>query len=124
MSGAPRWKQPTSFKTQTSTLRRTSLKRVSSKQRRKADAWAEVGRQLDAAGRFRCEACDIHALPECSGRREHKHHIRTRSDGGPDTLSNCLPVGTAHHDWIHANAAKAVALGFLRRGERNHDDNG
>jgi hypothetical protein len=94
--------------------RRTRIRQMSRRQRRRLDAWAEVGRQLAAAGRVRCEACDVHHLPECNGRFEHKHHMHRRSQGGADVIENCLPVSDVHHEWIHRNVGKARALGFLR----------
>lgn len=51
----------------------------------------------------------------CEARAEECHHMRRRSQGGTDDLSNLLAVCLAHHRWIHANVAEAMALGFLRR---------
>lgn len=93
--------------------KRKRIRPVSAKRLRRIDAWQKVELQLLTAGRTSCEACDVHHLPECNGRFEHKHHIRRRSQGGADTLENCLPVSSAHHDWIHAHVREAKALGFL-----------
>ena len=93
--------------------KRYRIRPVSAKRQRRIDAWRKVDMQLRTAGRTRCEACDVHHLPECNGRFEHKHHVRRKSQGGPDTIENCLPVSSAHHDWIHAHVKEAKALGFL-----------
>lgn len=65
----------------------------------------------DAAGGV-CEArCD-----GCTGSGHHAHHIRRRSQGGQDTVTNLLWVCRSCHDWIHANPAASYELGYLHRG--------
>lgn len=97
--------------------KRARINPISVKRRARIDAWQKVHLQLIAEGVTDCQACDVHHLPECSGRFEHKHHMRLKSQGGRDTRENCLPVGDAHHSWIHRNVAKARALGFIRGGD-------
>ena len=94
--------------------RKTRINPVSAKQRKKMDAWAKVRQQLMDDGRVLCEACEVHYLPACSGQFEHAHHVQLRSQGGPDTLANALPVGHRHHSWIHRNPIAAKQLGLIR----------
>lgn len=44
---------------------------------------------------------------------EHPHHLRLRSQGGPDDLSNGLWVCFDAHRWIHDHPEAAERLGLL-----------
>jgi len=50
----------------------------------------------------------------CSG-AAHIHHVLMRSQGGKDTLEDCILVCSAHHEAIHANPERSYSLGLLRR---------
>lgn len=93
--------------------KRRTLRPVGRKGRERRTAWAVVAAQLPD----RCEACDVHYLPECNGRYEHPHHILPRGRGGRDVRSNALAVSWAHHRWIHDNDAAAAEVGLLRETE-------
>lgn len=51
----------------------------------------------------------------CTGRNEHAHHRRLRSQLGPTSFENLLAVCLKCHTWIHAHPADAHALGFILR---------
>lgn len=60
-----------------------------------------------------CEAM----IPEagCNGRGEHIHHRKLRSQGGKDTVVNCVHICHKCHDYIHRNSGRAYANGWLVR---------
>jgi len=102
---------------------RARINQLGKRGKERMSEWAKVRQQLAARSGGRCEACDTHHLPECSGRYEHAHHITPRSAGGRDTLDNALAVGHAHHNgWIHNHPREARALGFLRYGVETWGD--
>lgn len=74
----------------------------------KARAWV-----IDRAG-GQCEV--VIDGYRCPDRLDQVHHIRRRSQGGTDDVSNLLAVCSAHHDEIHADPKWAMAMGFLRSG--------
>jgi 5-methylcytosine-specific restriction endonuclease McrA len=41
------------------------------------------------------------------------HHIRARSQGGPDSLANCVSLHRQCHRWLHENPAEARHLGLI-----------
>jgi hypothetical protein len=53
--------------------------------------------------------------PECTGRVEHRHHRKLRSQGGDNSDANLLPVCSRCHNWIHANPKLAVERGLIVR---------
>jgi hypothetical protein len=48
----------------------------------------------------------------CFGRID-PHHIRRRSQGGPDTPENLVSLCRAHHSWVHEHITESLALGLL-----------
>lgn len=52
----------------------------------------------------------------CTGRGEHSHHRKLRSQGGKDTPGNLLRVCHRCHAWIHAHPAASYTLGLLVHG--------
>lgn len=64
-------------------------------------------RMLHAAKQGPCRICD--APPP-----NHLHHLIFRSQGGPDTPDNLLPLCLAHHDAIHARDPEALVNLALR----------
>lgn len=66
----------------------------------------------------RCEARTL----ECTGRAQHQHHRRLRSQGGDNTTYNLLDVCRACHDWIHGHPAEAAGRGFILRAGRQADE--
>ena len=63
----------------------------------------------EAASEAPCGARGVHPA-------DHIHHVKMRSQGGSNDLSNLLHVCTAAHVWIHANPAVSYELGLLERG--------
>ncbi len=91
--------------------RRTPLARTEMKRKRtksKGEFHPTVRAEIERRSGGRCEA-------NCSSPASHIHHIRRRSQGGEGTTENGLHVCSDCHTWIHANPAKAEALGWLKR---------
>jgi hypothetical protein len=64
----------------------------------------------------RCHArygCEARIAEGCTGRNEHAHHRRLRSQQGETTDVNLLAVCRPCHDQIHAYPAESYALGLL-----------
>jgi hypothetical protein len=59
----------------------------------------------------RCEA----RTPRCTGRSEHVHHRRMRSQGGSNTLDNLLDVCLQCHLYIHSNPTESYERFWLIR---------
>ena len=56
-------------------------------------------------------------IPEwCSGRASHRHHVKRRSQGGTDDVSNTRDLCSSCHEFVHANPAWSYANGLLDRG--------
>lgn len=98
-----------------SPLKRTSsLKRTAFKPKRnskKESDWAKARRHAMDRSSGRCHASIPAAA--CSGHAEHVHHIKRRSQGGNNELSNLLVCCFACHEWIHRNPEEATKKGFL-----------
>lgn len=63
--------------------------------------------------------CTVGAASGCTGRAEHAHHRRMRSQGGSDEAENLLAVCHACHDHVHAHPAESYAAGWLIRTEHS-----
>jgi len=50
---------------------------------------------------------------DCTGRGEHAHHMRRRSQGGADTVGNLLICCQRCHGMIHGNPQEAAERGHL-----------
>lgn len=97
-------------------LRRTRGLRQRSPKRAAADrALDRVRFEVVARSEGACEA-NVEAV--CTGRGEHAHHVRRRSQGGPDVADNLLWLCAACHRWTHDNPAAAAAMGLLKRSGR------
>ena len=79
-----------------------------------------------AAYRRACDKVNKRSLGWCEGNVEgvcpprkhegdHHHHVLSRAQGGEHTPQNLLFLCFAAHTWAHANPAKAVELGLIRR---------
>ncbi len=106
--------------------RRKPIARVSDRRRSKNEHLARV-RQL-VLGRDR--GCRFWAAYEAAGRPPavlvegrpptacrgglHAHHMRRRSQGGPDTMNNLVTLCAGHHGWVHDHPAFARMIGLLR----------
>lgn len=51
----------------------------------------------------------------CTGRAEHRHHVRRRSQGGGDDAANTRDLCGRCHEWVHAHPAASYELGLLAR---------
>ena len=94
----PQWKRP---------LRAPKLRG------RKSAAWHKSQQWCFDRAKGRCEV----GVEGCTGRAEHAHHMRLRSQGGSDDPSNLLAVCHLCHDWIHRNRDEAKARGWIRHAE-------
>ncbi len=65
------------------------------------------------------DRCEIGISRECTGKFEHSHHRKMRSQGGTDRVENILAVDPFCHTWIHAHPEVSYALGWL---VKSHDD--
>lgn len=61
----------------------------------------------------RCEVMVTTAQSSCTGRVEHLHHKRLRSQGGANTTENLLAVCHACHGEIHRSVGWARANGYI-----------
>lgn len=52
----------------------------------------------------------------CTGRATHGHHRIPKSQGGADTLENCIPSCVECHDYAHNHPSAAAELGLIVRG--------
>lgn len=51
----------------------------------------------------------------CTGQAHHAHHVRLRSQGGPDTVDNLLSICMECHRYIHdVDRAWAEEHGYIR----------
>ncbi len=67
-----------------------------------------------------CEARSLNLGGRCSGRANHMHHRKLRSQGGLDQKANLAHLCSNCHTWVHSNVADAVALGLIVPGYRPH----
>ncbi len=58
--------------------------------------------------------CEAH-LKGCTGRGEHLHHKRTRSQGGKHTVENLINACGWCHRYIHDHPGEAYELGLMLR---------
>lgn len=92
----------------TSSLKRTAFK---PKRNSKKEAnWAKARRDAMHRSGGRCHAS---IAQTCSGHAEHVHHMKLRSQGGTNELSNLLVCCFSCHEWIHRNPEEAAKKGFL-----------
>ena len=95
-------------------LKRTQkpIKRTAVKRRVKTDGALVKSRKVVAE---RCQGGCEGRTAVCTGMAESVHHVLRRSQGGGHDPSNLLALCTACHQWVHANPAKAIELGLLRK---------
>ena len=93
-------------------MKRTPLKRTAMRRKPRrvdpadADAYAEAHRR---------PGCQARIDGVCTGRNEHAHHRRLRSQCGPTTSEALLAVCLACHDHIHRHPAWSNERGFILR---------
>lgn len=76
-----------------------------------------VARMVIARADGHCEAMIIAA--GCTGRAEHLHHRKLRSQGGEHTVENVVHICHRCHRWIHHHPAQSYEWGLLVKG--SHD---
>lgn len=96
--------------------RRVPLRPVSPKRRKQASKRRACVKAVQARSGGRCEAM----LPGCSGRGDHVHELKRRSQGGdPHDPAGCINVCFNCHRRIHDAPGAAYDAGLLlRRNER------
>lgn len=67
----------------------------------------QVRRQVAVRSEGRCEH------DGCGAIAVHMHHVRRRSQGGKDTVSNIKHLCLWSHTWVHDNPEAAAELGLL-----------
>ena len=93
-------------------MRRTPIRRVSAR-RRKRDAAYPAARQAVFA---RADGlCEARIWPVCTGQCEQVHHKAGRGGPSPHALDGLLGVCHRCHEWIELNREASYRLGFLVR---------
>lgn len=59
--------------------------------------------------------CEAQVDGVCTGRAEHRHHVRRRSQGGGDDASNTRDLCGRCHEHVHRNPEWAYEAGLLER---------
>lgn len=78
--------------------------RLRTRERAKARSKAKPrDNRLDLDTRRRVRARDGNVCRWCGKRGEQVHHIKYRSQGGPDHMSNLILLCTEHHQRVHSN---------------------
>ena len=62
--------------------------------------------------------CEVMFAAACTGRAEHLHHRKLRSQLGRHEVENLLHICHQCHNWIDAHPAASYERGFLVRGVR------
>ena len=76
--------------------------RAVEKRQRKRDEQANLRAlwsMVDVRDKFKCRCCHV----TLASMQRHRHHVRFRSAGGQDVLSNLLLLCAACHGLIHAH---------------------
>lgn len=94
------------------TIARTQIVACSDHQKERQEQWWKI---VDLAKSLCGGKCQAGIEGVCTGAAQHGHHIKLRSQGGPDTLENCLMCCRSCHSYIHEHTAWAVEHGFIRQ---------
>lgn len=79
-------------------------------------AWRRACQDVDSRSRGWCEANVEGVCQPGRHKAQEHHHIRLRSQGGPDEAWNLLHICNAVHDWAHnVDRARAEQLGIIQR---------
>jgi len=89
-------------------MRRSQLRPISPKARRRAAAWKPVRAAAFEASGGMCVFKT--SRRSCTAPAVAGHHGKFRSQGGTDV---CFPMCQKHHDWIHQHPRVAHALGYV-----------
>lgn len=89
---------------------RTPINPISDRQRARIVTLAEATEVLRDWTGDRCQGrIPVH----CTGTGQHAHHVKRRSQGGSDDVTNLRWLCRACHSWAHHNVAEAKVLGLL-----------
>lgn len=89
-------------------MKRTRLKRESSKHRAYRKELDKVTPALLERAGYLCEICREWKV-------EHRHHKLRRSHGGTNDLDNLLALCLACHERVHRHPAESFQQGWLTR---------
>ena len=98
--------------TRASLKHRSRLRAVSPRRRRRDAEWARV---TTAVIRASNGFCGIGVRAVCTRVATEGHHRKLRSQGGTNTIDNCVPTCAACHRYAHANPEWAYSAGFMVR---------
>lgn len=93
-------------------LKKSRMRRVSPRQRRKQAAWNKITREriAEVGG-----VCQIQS-PVCTQAATEGHHTQPKGRGGEWTKENCTPCCNACNIYCHHHPTWAEAAGFLLSG--------
>ena len=92
-------------------MRRTPIRAVSDRRRKRDSDYPEARREVfrRAGG-----CCEVGVDPRCSGMCEQVHHRAGRGGEDPHRLANLLGCCAFCHAWLHANPEESRARGWSR----------
>ena len=89
-------------------VKRSRLKPVSDKRRAYLEELDSMRPAVKERSGGWCE------FGHCRAEATEVHHIRRRSQGGGNELSNLIDLCNGHHKFIHAHPSEAFEMGLLR----------
>lgn len=77
----------------------------------------EIRVEVFSRANYMCEIMSRES--ECTGRAEHAHHRKLRSQGGKHTVANIVGICHKCHDFVHGHPAIAYTNGWLVKSTRD-----
>jgi len=110
----PRFKSPAKPRERgwKSTLPRASkpINQISERQKTIESTYVEQKRLVHERSGRKCEMPDGHHVDACRGRAQEVHHVKERSLGRDDSMSNLRDLSIPCHVWCTVNTVAAKAL--------------